>query len=57
MGIKTSEISNFICSTIRESSFILLHIFIKKTLKTPKADINRANAYLKDFYTREISDE
>ncbi|NOL51703.1 type II toxin-antitoxin system RelE/ParE family toxin [Pelistega suis] len=42
---------------VGENAFILLHIFIKKTMKTPKSEIERAKTYLDDFYAREVSDE
>nr|WP_306441972.1 type II toxin-antitoxin system RelE/ParE family toxin [Pelistega suis] len=42
---------------VGENAFILLHIFIKKTMKTSKSEIERAKTYLDDFYAREVSDE
>ena len=35
-----------------ENEFILLHHFIKKTQKTPQAEINQAKRNMKDFIER-----
>ena len=35
-----------------DGSFVLLHIFMKKTQKTPKREIDKANRELKDFKER-----
>jgi phage-related protein len=52
----SSDISRIFYFTYRESIFILLHGFIKKTNKTPVREIDRAIRYKED-YERRCDDE
>ena len=40
-----------------DDAFILLHHFMKKTQKTPKAEIEKAKRELKDFKRRELNND
>ena len=42
---------------VYNNKFILLSMFIKKTQKTPKAEIDKAKRYLEDYKKRSMENE
>lgn len=46
------DIARIFYFTYRDNRFILLHGFIKKTMKTPKNEIDRAVRYMEDYLRR-----
>jgi len=47
-----SDASRIFYFTYSNNTFILLNGFLKKTNETPKADLERAKSYMKDFVRR-----
>ena len=43
--------------TVKDNRFVLLHGFIKKTMKTPAREIEQAKRYMKDYIRRCENDE
>jgi phage-related protein len=52
-----SEAFRILCFFGGEPSIVLTHGFIKKTTKTPRNEIERAEAYKKDYLERKVSHE
>lgn len=52
----SSDIARIFYFTYYDNKYVLLHGFIKKTMKTPKAEIERAKKYMDD-YKRRIQNE
>ena len=48
----SSDIARIFYFTYYNNKFILLHGFIKKTMKTPKSEINKARKYMEDYKSR-----
>lgn len=51
-----TDIARIFYFTYYNNKFVLLHGFIKKTMKTPLDEIKRAHAYMED-YKRRVQDE
>lgn len=53
MRIKfASDTARIFYFTYCDNKFILLHGFIKKTMKTPESELERARKYMKDYKRR-----
>ena len=48
----SNDIARIFYFTYYNNKFILLHGFIKKTMKTPKNEIERARKYMEDYKRR-----
>ncbi len=48
----SSDIARIFYFTYLNNKFVLLHGFIKKTMKTPEAEIKRARKYMEDYKRR-----
>lgn len=48
----SNDIARIFYFTYYNNKFILLHGFIKKTIKTPKNEIERARKYMEDYKRR-----
>lgn len=48
----SSDIARIFYFTYYNNKFILLHGFIKKTMKTPENEINKARKYMEDYKNR-----
>lgn len=48
----SSDIARIFYFTYYNNKFVLLHGFIKKTMKTPEKEINRARKYMEDYIRR-----
>ena len=51
-----NDIARIFYFTYYHNKFVLLHGFIKKTMKTPHSEIKRAQEYMED-YKRRVQDE
>ena len=51
----SSDIARIFYFTYYNNKFVLLHGFIKKTMKTPENEINRARKYMEDYKGRSES--
>lgn len=49
----SSDIARIFYFTYHNNKYILLHGFIKKKMKTPKREIDRAKKYMDDYIRRE----
>lgn len=47
-----SDIARIFYFTYCDNKFILLHGFIKKTMKTPESELERARKYMEDYKRR-----
>ena len=50
------DIARIFYFTFHNNKFVLLHGFIKKTMKTPSGEIQKAHLYMED-YKRRVRDE
>ena len=48
----SSDIARIFYFTFIWNRYILLHVFIKKTLKTPEKEIEKARKYMEDYIRR-----
>ncbi len=48
----SNDIARIFYFTYRNHRFILLHGFIKKTMRTPRSEIDRARKYMEDYRRR-----
>ena len=48
----SSDIARIFYFTYYDNKFVLLHGFIKKTMKTPQGEIKKARKYMKDYKRR-----
>lgn len=48
----SSDIARIFYFTYYNNKFVLLHGFIKKTMKTPEKEIDRARKYMEDYKRR-----
>ncbi|MBD5522731.1 MAG: type II toxin-antitoxin system RelE/ParE family toxin [Lachnospiraceae bacterium] len=48
----SSDIARIFYFTYYKNKFVLLHGFIKKTMKTPEKEINKARKYMEDYKRR-----
>lgn len=48
----SSDIARIFYFTYYNNKFVLLHGFIKKTMKTPEKEINKARKYMEDYKRR-----
>ena len=51
----SSDIARIFYFTYCNNKYVLLHGFIKKTMKTPDNEINRARKYMEDYKRRSES--
>ncbi len=51
----SSDIARIFYFTYCNNKYVLLHGFIKKTMKTPENEINRARKYMEDYKRRSES--
>ena len=51
----SSDIARIFYFTYHNNKFVLLHGFIKKTMKTPENEIKRARKYMEDYKRRSES--
>lgn len=51
----SSDIARIFYFTYHNHKFVLLHGFIKKTMKTPENEIKRAKNYMEDYKRRSES--
>lgn len=51
----SSDIARIFYFTYHNNKFVLLHGFIKKTIKTPETEIKRAKKYMEDYKRRSES--
>ena len=51
----SSNIARIFYFTYCNNKYVLLHGFIKKTMKTPDNEINRARKYMEDYKRRSES--
>lgn len=49
----SSDIARIFYFTYYNNKFILLHGFIKKSMKTPQKEIDKARKYMKDYIRRD----
>ena len=49
----SNDIARIFYFTYYNNKYILLHGFIKKTMKTPRNEIERARKYMEDYMRRE----
>ena len=52
----SSDIARIFYFAYYHNKFILLHGFIKKTMKTPSSEIERAKKYMEDYKRRSIDE-
>lgn len=48
----SSDIARIFYFTYYNNKFVLLHGFIKKTMRTPESEIKKARAYMEDYKRR-----
>ena len=48
----SSDIARIFYFTYHNNKFVLLHGFVKKTMKTPQGEIKKARKYMKDYKRR-----
>ena len=53
----SSDIARIFYFTYHNNKFVLLHGFIKKTMKTPESEIRKARKYMEDYKRRTVFDE
>ena len=51
----SSDIARIFYFTYHNNKFVLLHGFVKKTMKTPENEIKRARKYMEDYKRRSES--
>ena len=54
-GKFSSDIARIFYFTYHNNKFVLLHGFVKKTMKTPENEIKRARKYMEDYKRRSES--